>query len=291
MTSADAIPAASQNNANVTLLALLVDDNDDSEYRFLVDGRHVKYVTVAPGALPEDDRTFAPVLIPSLPPFPPGDWNEGHVIKNETTGELVFARTVRNDKLPGVQNAWHPVHVDHLELQPLSDGNGNGGGRRIQQNIHCVTHPTLFGGKGRTVVAKCAEFPWQMPYYEAETAAYAWIQGAGIGPQFLGHVTEAGRIIGFVIEYVAGARAAGPGDLPACQRTLAKLHALGIRHGDINRYNFLIRDTTAVLVDYESAQRSRTAEELTAEAELLASELQNESGRGGPGEVVVQGGQ
>lgn len=47
-------------NSNVQLLTLLVDsiDEDDSEYRFLVDGKHVKYITVAPGALRE---TIAPL--------------------------------------------------------------------------------------------------------------------------------------------------------------------------------------------------------------------------------------
>ena len=45
-------------NSNVQLLTISVDysDEDDSEYRFMVDGKHVKYITVAPGA----------------PTFPPG---------------------------------------------------------------------------------------------------------------------------------------------------------------------------------------------------------------------------
>lgn len=86
-------------NSNVQLLTLLagLGDEDDSEYRFLVDGEHVKYVTVAPGAIPPDDRTFAPVLIPMLPPFPQGDWNEGHVAKDATTGRLQFARHEKVD--------------------------------------------------------------------------------------------------------------------------------------------------------------------------------------------------
>lgn len=59
-------------NSNVQLLANLVDpdDEEDSEYRFLVDGKYIKYVTVAPGVLRKCDRTFSPALIPLLPPFP-----------------------------------------------------------------------------------------------------------------------------------------------------------------------------------------------------------------------------
>jgi hypothetical protein len=38
-------------NANAQLLACLIDKDgtDDSDYRFLVDSQHVKYVTTAPG--------------------------------------------------------------------------------------------------------------------------------------------------------------------------------------------------------------------------------------------------
>ncbi|EEY17802.1 conserved hypothetical protein [Verticillium alfalfae VaMs.102] len=65
------------NNTNVRLLACLVDeeDTDYSEYRFLVDRQHVKYVTTAPGTCrgAEDCRTFGPTLLSQLlPPLPIG---------------------------------------------------------------------------------------------------------------------------------------------------------------------------------------------------------------------------
>lgn len=41
-----------------------------------------------------------------------------------------------------------------------------------------------------------------------------------------------------MLEYIGNARAAGPGDLAACQGVLKKLHALGVKHGDINKHNF-----------------------------------------------------
>ncbi|KAK6078714.1 hypothetical protein SCUP234_06052 [Seiridium cupressi] len=205
-------------NSNVQLLAALVDSNDDdeSEYRFLVDGKHVKYVTVDPGVIPRDDRTFAPVLLAALPPFPSGDWNEGHISKDLLT-----------------------------------------------------------------LLVKFAEFPWQMPFFEAETTAYEWIDGQGVGPKFLGHLTEAGRVIGFVVEYIDGARTADIGDLAACRGALTKLHSLGIKHGDINKYNFLVREGKAVLVDSETAQRCIEKGELEAEYELLERSLGDSSRRGG----------
>ncbi|CAK7205575.1 hypothetical protein SEUCBS139899_008353 [Sporothrix eucalyptigena] len=279
-------PSADENNnANVKLLAVLsdpsdADDAEDSMYRFLVDGRDVKYVTAAANVTPADDRGFAPILIPSLPTFPPGNWNEGHIVRDSNTGEPVFERTVYNDSLAGVENAWHPLRIDHLELQTVPDG-------RILQNMHRVTHPTLFDGK--VVIRKCAEFPWQMRYYQAETDAYRWLRDTDIGPRFLGHVTEAGRVIGFIVECIEHARTAGPGDFEACHRALAQLHALGIRHGDINRYNFLIlkdKEDTAVLIDFECARKGCSADELQAEMDKLAYELSDETGRGGTHRVT-----
>ena len=57
---------------NIQLLATLVDpdDEEEGEYRFLVDGTRVKNVTVAPGTLPKDNRTFAPAVLAGLPSFP-----------------------------------------------------------------------------------------------------------------------------------------------------------------------------------------------------------------------------
>ncbi|KAI0879221.1 hypothetical protein GGS24DRAFT_486698 [Hypoxylon argillaceum] len=148
-------------------------DEEESEYRFLVDDKHVKYITVVPGVFPNDDRTFAP--------------NEGHISKNPLTQHPVFSLL------------------------------------------------------------------WRMPFFEVETTAYEWIMGKGIGPRFLSHSTETGRVFGFVIENVDGARTAEPQDLAACQRILAKLHALEIKHGNINKHNFLIKNGEAVLMDIEMA--------------------------------------
>lgn len=265
-----------ETNSNVQLLANLVDpdDEEDSEYRFLVDQRHIKYVTVAPGVLPKSDRTFAPALIPLLPPFPPGDWNEGHVYLDPTDpGRALFSRVAKND-LPGVEHVWHQTRIDLLQLKKVE---------RVRQNIHLVTHPQF----ERPVLAKFAQFPWEMPYYTAETAAYEWIHSAGIGPAFLGHITEAGRVTGFLMEHIDNAKTAGPEDLAACQRSLKKLHALGILHGDINKHNFLVRGGEVVLVDFETAERTEDEEELEKEYRRLGASLGDPSTRGGPGIPVV----
>ncbi|KAM7210175.1 hypothetical protein V8F06_014440 [Rhypophila decipiens] len=113
----------STKNNNVQLLAVLVDDEpqvEDGEYRFLVDNTHVKYVTVEPNILPPEEgyQTFGPLVLASLPPFPPGDWNTGHVSRDSTTGELTFVRTEKVH-LVRVENIWHHAKFDHLEFTKL----------------------------------------------------------------------------------------------------------------------------------------------------------------------------
>jgi hypothetical protein len=68
-------------DSNVQLLAALVDSYDD----------------IDPGVLSRDDRTFAPMLLAVLPPFPPGDWNEGHISKDRLSRHPIFSRYARSD--------------------------------------------------------------------------------------------------------------------------------------------------------------------------------------------------
>ncbi|KNB09890.1 hypothetical protein FOXG_10323 [Fusarium oxysporum f. sp. lycopersici 4287] len=110
-----------KHNNNVRLLAVLADPESDekSEYRFLVDGAHVRYVTLDGGLIDPEHRTYEPKLLPQLPVFPPGDWNEGRVGKDGHTGKPFFCET-RRSSLPGIGNVWHDVMIDHLELRQSS---------------------------------------------------------------------------------------------------------------------------------------------------------------------------
>lgn len=264
-------------NVNVRLLACLVDDDDtdDSDYRFLVDGKHVKYVSTAPGAFlgAEEDRTFEPILLGELfPPFPAGDWNQSHVARDPETGKAVFVRT-ETVQLAGVENLWHPMKFNELDFTQQD---------RLRQRVHISTHPEINGGK--PVLIKLAVWPWEIPSIEIETAAYQWISDSGIGPKFLGHLTEGrdGRVVGFVTEWVEGARAAGSADIDGCKKALGRLHELGIKLGDINKHNFLVRDGhDVVLVDFETAKRGCSPSELEEEMSALKSSLESTSFLGG----------
>ncbi|KAI5861421.1 hypothetical protein GGS23DRAFT_150359 [Durotheca rogersii] len=266
-------------NSNVQLLSCLIDEEDtgDSEYRFLVDRQTVKYVTTAPGVFcgAEDDRTFGPILLSELlPPFPTGNWNKGYVAKDPQTGQTAFIRT-ETVRLSGVESLWHPTKLDVLEFTQKE---------WLRQRVHVSTHPEL-GGDGAPVLVKLAVWPWEVPFMETETAIYRQIDGKGIGPRFLGHLTEGrdGRVVGFAVEWVEGARAAGPGDLGRCREALRRLHELGIKSGDTNKHNFLVRHghDDVVLVDFELAKQNCSPQELEAEMATLESSLADVSFRGG----------
>ncbi len=166
---------AAKNN-NVQLLATLVDTNgeDENEYRFLVDGTRVKYVTVAPGILPKDDRTFAPTLLANLPPFPPGDWNVGHVGSENASGEPVFLSTAK-DNLPSVKTTWQ---------QPVSTIWSSAQWSIFAKIFTLPCIPSSITRSGQVY-----RVSWQTPYLEARRQP---ISGWRVPtqPRFLGHLTE-----------------------------------------------------------------------------------------------------
>lgn len=262
------MPAGTQ---QIKLLAALVDteDEEESEYRFLVDDKHVKYVTTDPGSLAGIHRSFAPDLLRTLPEFPPGDWNEGRISKDERTGRAFFS-SLSASKLPAVACLWHPTSIDHLELKEVA---------RLRQNVHEVRHAS-FGDE--TVIFKFAPFPWQIPFLEAETRAYGWIRDINIAPKFLAHVTEGGRVVGFLLEHINGASAATLEDLDACRTALHRLHSLGIKHGDVNRNNFLVKPGVKVaIIDLEMTRKCEDKDQLENEFAGLEESFRDPSNRGG----------
>ncbi|KIW11544.1 hypothetical protein PV08_10845 [Exophiala spinifera] len=235
------------NYSRIQILNIEVDREDVSDYRMLVDGKSFKYITIDPGVYNPDEMTFDKAIIPQMPPIPEGDWNRGHITKHPENGGPYFSQHTKVT-LPTVSSIWHPRQIDWLELE-LAEW--------LRSNVRTAQFKE---GARQTVMAdevliKFARFPWEMQYYEDETRAYERIDGQAIGPQFLGHLTEEGRVIGLVIEYIEDSRHAGPDDVEVCQNALRKLHRLGILHGDVNRHNFLVREAdgvkTITIVDFE----------------------------------------
>jgi hypothetical protein len=251
------------------LLSSCIDplDEVENEFRILVDGKFVKYLTIDPKLYSDDDMYFGPTLNSIIPLLPPGDWNTGRISRNCADGHPHFSE-VKKVELPRVTHLWHPVHIDYLDLHM---------GQSLRPNVFEATAPQF----DLPFVVKFAAFPYETQYLDSETSAYQWLQNHQIGPQFLGHLTEGGRVIGFAIERISNCRHAMPGDLALCQQALSKLHRLNIKHGDINKHNFLIHDDRATLIDFENALQCNDADVLEEEFQRLEKELSDKSGKGG----------
>ncbi|KAG6823154.1 hypothetical protein H0H92_011199 [Tricholoma furcatifolium] len=252
---------------NIKLLQVSADPFDESYFRILVDGKFVKYLTIDPNLYSVDDMCFEPSLISILPPLPSGDWNTGRISRNCADGRPHFSEVMKVE-LPSITHLWHPVQIDHLSLSM---------GCKLRTGVYEASTP-LFD---QPIVIKFARFPFEIPYLDSETLAYQWIQNHQVGPQFLGHLTEEGRVIGFVMERITGFQHASPEDLALCQQALSRLHGLNIKHGDINKHNFLIHNDQATLIDFASALPCDDAIMLEEEFRDIGKELSDTSGRGG----------
>lgn len=240
--------------------------NTPSYYRMLVNKKDFKYITIEPKIHEVDDLCFPPILLSKLPPFPAGNWNYGRISQAVENATTFFAETSRKD-FPSITPLWHAKSYDYLSFKI---------GQRLRANVYVASSPQF----KKPIIAKFARFEWEIGYYITETQAYSWIDCSNIGPEFLGYLTEEGRVIGFLIENIEG-RHATISDLPACKAVVRQLHGLGILHKDLNKHNFLISEGGAVLIDFETAERSDDSEAMEAELRGLEEQLLDESGIGG----------
>ncbi|KAI9839236.1 MAG: hypothetical protein M1819_003229 [Sarea resinae] len=265
---------------DLQILHLEADDEGPSYYRVLVSGKDVKYISIDPHIYNMEDLVFPTTLIPQLPVFPPDD-------------------------LPSIRNVWHSVKVDHRCLT-LAEYNGDGENTSFNTNTHAATVDQTTSASlslPRNVVAKFANFTWEVEYYAQETTIYQRLEATAavasqprkIAPQFLGHITEENgkRVIGFLLEKIEGGRfpdGAVVKDLERCRDLVGRLHGLGILHGDLNRFNFLlvndVNEGRDVLLDFESARIGAEQWEMEEEMGGLEAKLMDEEGLGGVEEWV-----
>ncbi|KAK5218336.1 hypothetical protein LTR72_008939 [Exophiala xenobiotica] len=267
----------------IQILNLEVDSEDISYYRILLDGKSFKYITIDAGVYDPEVMTWSTMLVPRLPPLPEGDWNEGHITNHPDQRTPYFSRYAKV-RLPTIVSTWSAVQIDWLDLEHS---------QRIRSNIQIMRFKKEIAGMraGQEVLVKFARFPWEIQYFEHETRIYERLdKQKGIAPQFLGHLTEGGRAMGLVIEYIKDARHADPEDFDECHKALKNFHLLGLLHGDVNRHNFLVREAdeadggrrkTATIIDLECAEECTDAEAFEHEMNLLLDELYSTDGKGG----------
>ncbi|KAK6225764.1 hypothetical protein QIS74_01811 [Colletotrichum tabaci] len=253
-----------------TILSMEVDDDDsfDSEYRLQI-GNQVKYLVVSPRTFDRDTLSFP---IPSLSCLPYNEeWTVANISRDEITGNL--KTSFSNRTLAGVECQWHKTNVDCLELEKTKQLTAMAFEARLHSILPITPSPDI-------MIAKIARFEWEVPRIEQETRAYQLLEGSGLAPRFLAHVHENGRIVGFLLERLEG-RFASVQDLNVCEAALRKLHGLGLLHGDVNRYNFIVTQEGVKLLDFERAQENASPESMSKELKGLRAELVDESGRGG----------
>ncbi|KAG1877477.1 alpha-galactosidase A [Suillus subluteus] len=248
------------------ILSMYVDTSDidaeESIYCLRI-GSQVKYVTIEPGTFPSDVLSFPMDLLPLLPPLPPGNWVQARVARGPHSNPIAQLMDIT---LPGVREQWHSNRVDDLSL-PLV--------KIITSRVRVVQYAS------RSVIAKIARFHFEIAQMERETAVYRTIDGRDVGPAFLGHIVEGGRVIGFLVDQVHHGRPAGPEDLRECRDAVQRLHAVDIIHGDPNKYNFRVAsDGTVTLIDFENAVLCGSAEQKNEELATLPVQLSETTGRG-----------
>lgn len=198
----------------------------------------------------------------NLPHLPLGDWNEGHIYFDRDTGTYNIKNTTLTTHLEEM-NDWHPRRIEYIDFANVET---------LQQDrLQVVTHPDF----DTTVLIKIASFPWEISSLEQEAAVYQLLHGLGVTPGFLGHVTESGRTIGFITEYIEEVPSTRVRNIEGCLEALRKLHQGGIAHGDAHDGNCLIRrDGSSVLIDFELSLQTWSHEEFERDLDIMGRCIQ-----------------
>ncbi|KAJ5087550.1 hypothetical protein N7456_011166 [Penicillium angulare] len=250
------------------VLSMDVSIMDDSDYRILI-GNQIKYLTIRMGTF---DPSTLSMPLSSLPEFAQDNntWNLGDISRDPASGQVIMK--LEQKAFKGITDQWHPVSIDCLDLKRT-------------ELLTPTAYEVVYSGNNSSfptelpLIAKIARFEWEIPRLAQETSAYQRLENTGLAPRFLGHIHEHERIIGFLLEKVEG-RHADINDLKSCEASLRRLHEIGIIHGDPNRYNFIIQDNTARLIDFENSRVSHDTKAMEDETELLREQLLEETGRG-----------
>ena len=262
--------------STISILNQIIDDLEGA-YRVRF-GDRVGYLIISTDVFDEDTMCRPNLLIPKLPELPQDGWTKIKIVRPSVGAPLEIIAT--NHPLPEIETVWHRDKIDVLSLTQSKCHRSN-------------VHEVLYGGI--PAISKIAAFDWQIPRLGRETWAYSILDQhqrpefgePKISPRVLGHLTECGRVMGILLERLDEGFASAD-DLPDCSNALRRLHEIGMVHGDVNRYNFVVNKQSrqVSMVDLEHAA---ALDEATAELELqsLVSELKEDTGRGGPARPLI----
>ncbi|KFX92471.1 hypothetical protein O988_07248, partial [Pseudogymnoascus sp. VKM F-3808] len=200
------------------IISMEVDDEDsyESEYRLQI-GSQVKYLVITPELKTE---TLSPFLSPTYllsnttllgqsptsPAPPPAPSSQPSRLANSQASKLsgillLFpaSTSIKQNSSPRrrVKTLWHPTTISCLDLDKTE--------QLTAAAYEAVPSPSVASTlTASPVIVKIARFEWETPRLEQETRAYKLLEGSGIAPRFLGHISEGDRVIGFVLEKLVG---------------------------------------------------------------------------------------
>ncbi|KAI1342931.1 hypothetical protein F5Y15DRAFT_412603 [Xylariaceae sp. FL0016] len=248
----------SQGSKNGVLLRINVHDE-------LTKADNIKYVCILEAVqqvyLTQIREAGVPQSIISLGTLPSGDWNTAIAVWNKDTHKFCITDP-SIQVLREVKNPWHPLKIDYNNLTKVSNVRVDSGWRDGQSDFLQLVTQTLLrmDDVEKPVFMKIASFPSTrlIEAIERETAVYQRLRHTpGIAPRFLGHVTEGGRVFGFLTEYVDDAVSANemqwsPAARADCRQAVERLHQAEIAHVDAHVENCLAKKNGgALIIDFK----------------------------------------
>ncbi|KAI0441254.1 hypothetical protein F4803DRAFT_576797 [Xylaria telfairii] len=227
-----------------------------TDFRLLVNlgpEKVVKYATVSLDVLALGVRKhpYSSTNVVQMPNFPSGDYCSVQ-IGVTPDGTQTFFTTTSCQPRASAEGAWHMDNFNFLDLEIVDWSSST-------DNVKLVRYPSL-DSSNYLAVMKYAPFAHTIENISRELQLYQHLYGSGVAPKYLGQVVEQGRVIGFLMEYIEGARpvsrvgAFSDLALDKCKQTLAKLHTIGVTHNYASSENCLIRPNgNAVLIDFKHA--------------------------------------
>ncbi|KAL4816903.1 hypothetical protein BDW67DRAFT_161097 [Aspergillus spinulosporus] len=247
-------------------------DLEEEDYLYRIRrNKRIVYVSILSGdILPHDCRTDSSRILSQLRNIPmwEGEWKTITIQRNshglESTPDKFLPHGLDLRQLDSNSGSIYNL-LDLATVSRISD--------RISR-VRC---------DGKTWILKVARFRHELPALQREVSVYSTLASSGfqLAPRFIGFIYEEtkDRTVGFLMEEILGSHP-DIQNLDECRETARRLHASGIIHGDLNRYNFLMTDSGAKVFDFEVSVAEGDADPAAAEEEMktLESKLKDESG-------------
>ncbi|ROW15007.1 hypothetical protein VPNG_03487 [Cytospora leucostoma] len=205
--------------------------------------------------------------------FPKGNWNIGRICffaEEDDHGSYYRAQIYDAARLPLPQLDPRSIcsfspKFEYVDLKFTEVQLREHEPPRYSDRIRVVTH-AAYGNDEALMVMKI----WPSPMcnrmgIEKEMLAYKAFSHLGMTPKFVGHVTEEGRVVGMLLEYIAGAhKPSDDKEKELCRQRLYLFHRMTGWHRSVaanHKDNFLIKDGIAYIIDFA---RAFTPEEVAA---------------------------